>query len=820
MRWPRFQSAWFIVGVLAVLAGVGAPPARAGNPIDFEQARKTYWSLQPVRAAAPPAVKDTAWVAGPIDAFVLARLEANGLASVGVADRRTLIRRAYFDLIGLLPTYDQVEAFVNDKAPLLDAFAKVVDELLASPRYGERWGRHWLDVARYADTKGYVFTQEPRYPFAYTFRDYVINAFNADKPFDRFVMEQLAADQLDLGGDKAALAGMGFLTVGRRFSNREPDIIDDRIDVVTRGLMGLTVQCARCHDHKYDPITSRDYYALYGVFASSTEPDDLPVIGQPSGPEYEAFKAELNKRTKAIDNYNDQLRNSIGDELRQRVGDYLEYIALTLPGHQQGNVPFRGRRGELRRRAVESWKQYLDQRGQKKDPVFVVWHGLAKATREGFAGAAKALLERLAKAGADEVNPLVVQAFGQKTPQTMADVARVYGKLLEETYAAHKDKPADDSATEQVRQVLYEAGSPPAMSPDDVDHFKNRAERDHLRSLEKKVEEWHVTSAGAPPRAMIMRDKDNLFQPYVFERGSPERHGPNVDRRFLEVLAPAVGAKPFQKDSGRLELARDIVNPANPLTPRVIVNRVWAWHLGEGLVRTPSDFGFRSDPPTHPELLDYLAWHFVHTDGWSIKKLHRRIMLTSTYMQASVDRPDARSVDAENRLLWRFNRQRLEFEPMRDAMLAVSGRLDTTMGGRPVSVTDPNQTRRSVYAFIDRQDLPGLLRNFDFASPDASADKRPQTTVPQQALFMLNSPFVIQAAKAIAARPAVASAQEPAGKVDALYRIVLSRRPSEDEVKLALAYVQGESGVQGAKLSPWEKLAQVLLLSNEFAFVD
>jgi hypothetical protein len=634
----------------------------------------------------------------PIDAFLLAKLEAKRLTYSPDADRTTLARRAYLDLVGLPPSPDDLDAFLADDRP--DAFERLIKRLLASPHFGERWGRHWLDVARFADTKGYVFMEERKYPYAYTYRDYVIRSFNDDLPFDRFILEQLAADKLPLGEDKHPLAGMGFLTLGRRFLNNPHDIIDDRIDVVSRGLLGLTVTCARCHDHKFDPIPAKDYYSLYGVFASSVEPKDPPLIETP-------------KRTAAL--------AAFEKDLAKRQADVTAY------------------------------------RKKKQDALTTVSQALAMTPG---------------------VSPATLRAVVAVGPNPIAQLpANKFDKLL------------------------------------------NRADRNKLRELIKKVETLTANSPAGPARAMVMNDAPQPAQPHVFLRGNPANIGPAVPRQFLAVLA-GPDRKPFTDGSGRLELAKAIADPKNPLTARVFVNRVWAQHFGKGLVSTPSDFGVRSDPPTHPELLDYLADRFVK-DGWSVKELHRLMLLSDTYRQRSDDRPEGVKADPENRLVWKFNRQRLDLEALRDGMLAVAGRLDVTVGGPSVDLlAAPSVPRRTVYGFIDRQNLPGLFRTFDFASPDTHAPQRYSTTVPQQALFLMNSPFAVEQAKAVAARPKVAGNTEPESRVDALYRLLYGRAPTTQEVDLGVRFVAAVSPTADAKLTPWEQYAQVLLLANEFAFMD
>ncbi|HVX64405.1 MAG TPA: PSD1 and planctomycete cytochrome C domain-containing protein [Pirellulales bacterium] len=797
----------------------------------FAAARNSHWAFQPVHSPALPPVQNAAWCATPVDAFVLSQLEARGLSPSPRADRRTLLRRASFDLTGLPPTSAEIESFEHDDAP--DAWARAVDRLLASSHYGQRWGRHWLDVARYADTKGYVFTQERRYPFSYVYRDYVIRAFNEDLPYDRFLKEQLAADQLPLGDDKRALGAMGFLTVGRRFSFNTHDIIDDRIDVVSRGLMGMTVTCARCHDHKFDPIPTADYYSLYGVFASSVEPDELPLIAEPEpSPEYDAFLQELNKRKQAVVDYANSKRGELETELRGQAGEYLLQLAPGKPA-PAGNAKLMTSDGkqELKRPIVDRWRNYLNQSKAQQPAVFGLWHELAALDQAAFVAKATELADRL-KSGepADKpVNALVKDAFIKQPPATMDDVARLYGGLLSEIQgrwlAAAKASPAPDKlpepAAEALRQVLYGPDSPTALSDELFRRIHGRDVRDQLTKLQRQVDEFQVNSPAAPPRAMVMNDAPHPFDPQIFVRGNPARRGAKVPRRFLGVLSPAE-RPPFSRGSGRLELAEAIASRDNPLTARVLVNRVWLHHFGAGLVRTPSDFGTRTDPPSHPALLDWLSASFMD-QGWSIKKLHRVILLSNTYQQASHERPECAAVDPENRLLWRMNRQRLEFEAIRDAYLAAAGTLDPTLGGRPIDLWKrPFSTRRAVYGYIDRQDLPGVLRVFDFANPDVSNAQRPKTTVPQQALFAMNSPFVLDQVRRLTARAEVAGEADAAKRVQALYRLVLTRPAEPDEVELALKFIQSppQGDQPGSKLSSWEQFAQVLLSTNEFVFVD
>lgn len=816
---------WIRMGAPFPASAAASGPAlgELATPAGIVKARATHWAYQPIGNPQPPGVDDSAWGSNPIDRFVFARQKENGLNPSPRADRRTLLRRASFDLIGLPPTFAEVQAFENDRAD--DAFARVVDRLLASPHYGERWGRHWLDVARYADTKGYVFTEERKYPFSYTYRDYVIRAFNNDLPFDRFILEQLAADQLPPGDDRSALAAMGFLTLGRRFGNNQHDIIDDRIDVVTRGLLGLTATCARCHDHKYDPIPTDDYYSLYGVFASSVEPSEMPLLGTPQMNEaYRAYEAELHKREQALSDFTSEKLAALSNELKAHTTDYLVAAVRKEGQTLPDGIGVSLGPGDVRKEIVDRWKAHLGEMAKQPHPVFLAWHQLAALPAEGFAEAAAKVIAGLNDTPDSQprTNALVKKALTESPPKSMLDVAGIYGRLLVDAHqqwvaqvreqsaapaaagaAAPAVKALPDAAAEELRQVLYAEKNPTAVTAEDSRRLFDRATKNKLSELRRAIESFKANSPAAPPRGMVLNDAPQPTQPHVLIRGNPGRPGKEVPRRFLHVLS-AADAPPFQKGSGRLELAQAIVSPGNPLTARVIVNRIWMHHFGKGLVATPSDFGARGAPPTHPELLDYLASTFI-AEGWSIKKLHRRILLSNVYQQSSDDRPEALKIDPENKFLWKANRQRIEFEPMRDALLAIAGRLDATVGARPVDLfARPFSTRRGVYGFIDRQDLPGTFRVFDFASPDVSTPMRPQTTVPQQALFGMNSPFVVEQARALAARPEVAATSDAPARIQALYHLVYARAADPDELASGLRFLESPVAPEPAPTAAWQ----------------
>lgn len=687
------------VAVLERWVKMGAPDPRIADvpPADWKDKSAHHWAWQPIADPPVPEVRNTSWPQNEVDQFILAKLEEAGLAPNPPADKRTLIRRAYFDLIGLPPSPEQVRAFLEDTS--VDAFAKVVDELLASPHYGERWGRHWLDVARYSDTKGSVRRnrEDPNSPHAWSYRDYVIRSLNEDKPYNQFVAEQIAADQLPTtANDRTALAALGFLTVGDRYMGMQDDIINDRIDVVSKAFLGLTVSCARCHDHKFDPISQRDYYALHGVFASVREPKVLPLI-----------------------------------------------------------------------ETVEGNPHYADYHRQLK----------------------KLILQR--------------------------------DRLEKEFQAARKKRDRDE-----IRRL-------------------QREQRKNFTAL-SKLEMEHP---GAPARAMVVEDLPKPRNSNLLIRGERGNRGPVVPRHFLSLLSNGE-PKPFEHGSGRLDLARAIVDPADPLTARVIVNRVWEHHFGEGFVPTPDDLGVMSEPPSHPELLDFLARGFVQ-GGWHLKQLHRDILLSATWQQSAASNPRYAEVDPANRLLWRQNIRRLEFEAIRDSLLAISGTLDPALYGRPIDLTkEPDAKRRTIYARIDRERLPEMFVQFDFATPDMPTGRRHVTTVPQQTLFFMNSPLVIELAKQVVQQPEFRGLASPEERVSFLYELLYQRQPSAEELVLGEAFVEktpeaepsaaprkgkltkkqmlaarkqrarGGADARRPPLTGWQEYAHALLQANEFIYIQ
>ena len=822
------------VALLEAWVKMGAPlPGAVVQEDKIKMRSRTHWAFQPVKRPAIPTVNNQSWAQSPVDAFILSKLESNGIQPAQPADKRTLIRRVTYDLIGLPPTPGEVAAFVADRST--EAFATVVDRLLASPHYGERWGRHWLDVARYASSDS---------PHAFTYRDYVIRAFNEDRPYDEFVVQQLAADQLDLGKNNQALAGLGFLAGGRKFDNNIDDTLDDRIDAVSRGILALSVSCARCHDHKYDPIPTRDYYSLHGVFASSVEPDEQPVIGMAPDPKaYAEYLSKLKPVQARWDSFVKKQETDIFKQHRELTAQYLILSREPTKLAELDMEAFGLSDRKILRTGATRWAKALEKLNPESDPIFAPWFAFAALPASEFADRARSLSAKIAANGlAYPVNSLVAGAFRGEPPASLKDVAHRYGKLFDEAdkrWQAHaqsdgKCQALPDREQEALRQVFYGKDSPGHLPPELIRNLYNVPALMRIMPLRAEITRLDATHPGAPQRANSLVDSPEPKNSRVFIRGNPNRLGEEAPRRFLAILS---GAKrqPFVHGSGRLELARAIASRENPLTARVIVNRVWLHHFGAGLVTTPDDFGLRSDPPSHPELLDFLAWRFMQ-DGWSLKKLHRMLIISSVYQQKSDDDLRHERLDPENRLMAKMNRRRLDFESMRDTLLYVAGNLDHSFGGRPVDLLRRGSankqafsSRRTVYGVIDRDNLLALFRTFDFANPDITTAQRGATTVPLQALFFLNSPFVMEQACKLIKQPVCQRLDDDdAQRIRDLYQLVYQRDPGADEIQTGLQFLQATSAAtdlvaqahEQAPLTPWERYAQVLLMSNELLFVD
>jgi hypothetical protein len=756
----------------------------ATNPAKAEG--RAFWSFQPVRATTPPQPQNAAWPRTDIDRFLLARLESEGLAPAPAADRATLLRRVTFDLIGLPPTPEETAAFLADRSR--GAYANVIDRLLASPHYGERWARHWLDLARYSDGSQGARDDTP-YPNAFRYRDWVVSAFNRDLPYDLFLKAQIAADQLPGPLRAEHLPALGFQTIG------ESD--HDRLDVTTRAMLGLTVGCAQCHDHKFDPIPTRDYYSLLGVFKSS-KVGEHPLVAPEVVNAYKEAKRRSEDKQAEIKAFTDRQTAQVVDILASQTADYLVSV-------WKKETP-----AELDAPTLDRWKAFLAN-PKKEHPYFDPWFKLmarGDATeaevRKVAADLQEAVHAILAERKAlDDRNHVKLGGIEGKK-----DEGKVISTLVDampvEKFYFWRDLASPPFKSEDIRFAggiyYYDAKSV-------VRFFDPRWKRysDQLRAegdaLKKAIPElypfWHV-----------LRDTDKPKNIPVALRGNEQTPGEEAPRRFLSVLCdgePAV----FQQGSGRLELAEAIASAKNPLTARVMVNRIWKHHFGEGLVRSTSNFGQLGDRPTHPELLDYLAARFV-ASGWSMKAMHREMLLSAAYQMVSDENAAARDKDPDNRLLSHANlRERLDAEALRDSILAVAGTLDRKLGGPGAALEAA--TRRTLYATVSRSQPDRTLAAFDFPDPNASAESRMVTVGPMQRLFFMNSAFVAGQSKALAERVAKLGATD-AERIARTYELLYNRPATEEEIRLGAEFVNGQPAA-------WPQYAQVLLSAAEFSAV-
>jgi hypothetical protein len=1021
---------------------------RAGSGPGTRDPGLRHWAFQPVRDPAVPTVKNRGWVLSPIDAFVLAKLEARGLRPAPKADRRTLIRRVTFDLTGLPPSPEEIDAFLGDSSP--DAFAKVVDRLLASPAYGERWARHWLDVARYADSNG--LDENTAFGNAWRYRDYVVNAFNSDKPYDRFIREQLAGDLLPPAGDDAAaaerLTATGFLVLGPKVL-AEPDkqemvmdIVDEQIDTMGKAFMGLTLGCARCHDHKFDPLPTRDYYALAGIFKSTRTMSTLstvaralerPLADRDAVAKQEAHNRLVQAKQDELKDAADRIHAQAAGALVAKLDRYLlaslearveparsagspdlnragtvlleaekfargdvqvstagfgdgigiiesagrraafaEY-EITLPSSAEYEIAIRYASGEPRpvrisldgkslnaeaaaqvtggfnppdqvwqtqavfpgeagkhllrieqaagalphldkialmpvsaaapapesaagRRSV-SPSELARERGldpellrrsaayilaskQRGHRVFEPWHLLAALPEERFAEEAPKLIAEWRVTGKMMTwLPPVAALFAGAPPRSLAEVAGRYGALFSNVNSSwnslvqrQKRQPSKlgDPDQEALRQVLY--GKDSAFGFDRPDRFYTPEARASLDALKTALADLQKNAPQPVAMVLAVEEAKEIASVRVHIRGNHLTLGDEAPRTFLRVIS-GENQTPIGPDrSGRLELAEWLTRPDHPLTARVMVNRIWQHHFGEGIVRSPDNFGKLGDRPTHPELLDWLAARFVGvpssgsgvpsrksrahesnsgpgtrdpgpgTRAWSIKAMHRLILLSNAYQMSATHDAKAALADPENRLLWRFNRRRLEVEAIRDSMLFVSGQLDRAMGGTLLKtpnfgyVTNDqsgnaaqyDSARRSLYLPVIRNAVYDVFQVFDFVEPSFLNGKRANTTVAPQALFLLNGQMVMEQARVLAGQLLEAPAPEDDTRIRTAYLKAYGRPARPAEVSAALRYVRRyaerlaakESDPQKVRLAAWQSFCQILFASSEFVYVN
>ena len=1035
-------EAWVKMGAPDPRTGPGAPIAEKPKPaINYDEARK-LWQFQPPQDHPIPKVANEAWAKSPIDKFILAKLEEKKIPPAAPADKRTLIRRATVDLTGLQPTPEEISAFLADTSP--DAFAKVVDRLLASPRYGERWGRHWLDVVRYADSRdargvgGLADIGE-----AWRYRDWIVDAFNKDMPYDQFVINQIAGDllppkvpgQLNTEG----LVATGLLTIGEwgaGDADKEKmmtDIVDDQIDVVSRGFMGLTMACARCHDHKFDPIATTDYYAMAGIFFSThilpdpgKKTDGSPMLRTPLVPpadveKFNQYKARVESLERQLPKATEEQYAAFTKSLISETARYMmaEWQYENRPAEEEKRtIAEFAKANNLHEFALAQWQAYLKARTpvappaassvaaptkDQKPPEATEYRLMTVPVRDaaGFTGVFSwkgtpdcpslmlntraedvtiTTLKLPAKSASVHPGPNNGVAVAWKSPiagkvsirggvfdadpscgdgiewiidhRTYAGLKEIAagafdnggrqkfeetggtaltslevraGESIELLVLPKKDYTCDTTVIELTitredgtewnltRDIMNDLlqGNPHSdgMGHPAVWHFYDMA--DSKRSLapkaplknnasmqawfsaiaahadkselEKAAREFQGTLEKAPPKSPLFEEftgakspfwvnarENNKYLPaenvaqiaklkteldelkahppaeiplaiaaqeggvpqsphagihdaHVHIRGSYTKLGDVVPRRFPKILAgdvqPPVGDL---KTSGRLQLAQWLVSPTHPLTARVMANRIWQYHFGEGIVRTPSNYGKLGQPPTHPELLDYLARNFI-ASGWSIKAMHRTIMLSAVYQQSSKPAPDALKLDADNKLFSRMNRRRAEVEVLRDSLLQVAGKLDLKTGG--LADRDPLNLRRMLYLMTIRSDRSSFGPLFDASDPAAQIDKRTISTVAPQSLFLMNNPFILNQTAALAQRllsmkPAAPPEKTDAARISSAYELLYGRPANDEEIGVGSEFLAHAQQAPSNAESAWREYCQILLCANEFVYVD
>jgi hypothetical protein len=955
---PKLKDA--DAALLAQWIQMGAPWGAA--PVVTEIKKEKYWAFVPTAQPAIPAVKNRAWVRNPVDAFLLAGLEAKGLTPAKPADKRTLLRRATYDLTGLPPTPAELQAFLGDSSE--DSYAKVIDRLLGSPRYGERWGRHWLDVARYADSNG--LDENLVYKNAFRYRDYVIAAFNADKPYNRFVQEQIAGDLLPDGPEYERWTATGFLSLGAKMlaeddpRKMEMDIVDEQLDTTTRAFLGMTVGCARCHDHKFDPISHADYYSMAGIFKSSKTMENFKVVAK--WHEYVLAPKEDRDRLAAHEAKIEAKRKEIGEVTKReneklvaaataRIGAYLLAAAhlqrdaqvkvapiekaagamvIDAPSFANGNIP---KKLEKKKTNVPSkdakgpfFAEYtvqvstagdyqIDVLEQEKgagtpdlyingewmrtgdlpvenreaSPEAGGWTYLAIVPlRQGantirfqqngrFAYFEKLLvaantlavtpLNAVQIAAKYQVNPGILDHLVDYLTRSNGAVASpLYAWEIVGTDAGRNDWVSDaaklfsdDIKTPEAIAARYEAlfqqalqAGPetkdpglkalhtflkekfgPFRAPENARRYYPADVRAQLLSFDEQVKDLEKAKPDYP-KAMGVREGDKIADLQIHLRGSHWTLGKTVPRRFLSaVTSEEQQPKLDDKQSGRLQLARWIASKENPLTSRVMANRIWRWHFGRGIVATTDNFGRLGEKPSNQPLLDWLALQFVEKN-WSIKAMHRLMMLSNAYQMSSDYDAKAFETDPENISLWRMPRRRLEVEAIRDGIMTVSGGLthdgqgsilkykdrqyvaNTSKGGD----IDYDKQIRSVYIPVIRSSLYDVFRAFDLPDPSSSNGDRDATVVAPQALFMMNSSVMLQHSLKLAER-LLTTQQDDAARIREAYEAALARPPTPQEVDQGQTFVaRMEREWQGDRKKAWQSFCKSLLSSNEFIYLN
>ena len=955
---PKMKDA--DVALFAQWIQMGAPWGMSA--VVSEVRKEKFWAFLPPASAATPPVKNRAWVRNPIDAFLLATLESKGLSPAKPADKRALLRRATYDLTGLPPTPAEIQAFLNDSSP--DPYAKVIDRLLASPRYGERWGRNWLDVARYADSNG--LDENLVYKNAFRYRDYVIAAFNADKPYDRFVQEQLAGDLLAEGNEYERWTATGFLSLGAKMlaeddpRKMEMDIVDEQLDTTTRAFLGLTVGCARCHDHKFDPISHADYYSLAGIFKSSKTMENFKVVAKwheyvlapkEDRDRLAAHEAKIEAKRKEVTEVTKVENEILISAATGRIGAYLlaaahlqrddqvkvapletvpaGAIVATADSFTKGNVPKslekkksntpKDSKGpfyaEYTIEAVQAGDYQIDVLEQEKgggtpdlwvngewmrrgDPpvqnreaspeaggwtyiaivplnkganvlrlehanrfpyfekLLIAKNTLPVAPLTSVQVAAKYrvnpgfldhLVDYLTRSNGSVASPLYaweILGTDAKRSDGVSDAAKLftddvktpeavaarYETLFQQALTAGAE--TKDAGLKVLHTFLKEKFGP-FRAPENARRYYAISVRDQLTVLDQQLKDLEKATPEFP-KAMGVREGDKIADLAIHLRGSHWTLGKTVPRRFLSAIATEdEQPKLDDKQSGRLQLAQWITRKDHPLTSRVMVNRLWRWHFGRGLVATVDNFGRLGEKPSNQPLLDWLAVQFVDR-GWSMKAMHRLMMLTNAYRMSSDYDAKAFEIDPENISLWRMPRRRLEVEAIRDGIMTVSGGLTHGASGSILTYKDrqyvSNTSKggdidydrqiRSVYIPVVRSSLYDVFRAFDLPDPSSLNGDRDSTVVAPQALFMMNSSVMLQHSLKLAER-LMSTQQDDAARIREAYESALSRPPTPQEVDRGQTFVaRMEREWQGDRKKAWQSFCKSLLSSNEFIYLN
>ncbi len=842
---------------------MGAPDPRVSKIAKVSSGATNHWAFQPVKPRSLPKIKDRKWVKQPADAFILSDLEERRFNPAAPAEKRTLLRRASFDLTGLPPTVEDINAFLADNST--NAFAVVVDRLLNSPAFGERWGRHWLDIARYSDSNGLEINTP--FPNAYRYRDYVIAAFNNDKPYDQFIREQLAGDLLPsttIEDQHDKWIATGFLVLGPKAFN-EPmrekllaDVVDEQIDVTTKAFLGLTVACARCHDHKFDPIPTRDYYALAGIFRSTvTLTDSQPRPGTGPNP-WSERPLGTKEQSEAAEKYQAELAKAQAD--LQMVENSIRDLPGGIDSKELPGIVLDNLDAEV----IGNWrlsnystnfvnKNYLSDGDANKGKCIVRFRPnisksgpyeilLAYTPRENRATNVPVRIitgtNEIVKYLNQREAPALNKAF---TYLGLVDLVEGTNNVIEISNEKTKGFVIVDAVQFLPLENKMDMAMAPSMTPKVAGKERRNitfANNDQAE-MQDKVEELRSKAPPALPAAMAVKE-GSAQNARIAIRGDIDRLGDEVPRGFISVIDRRPAKTDFSKEkSGRLELADWIASPNNPLTTRVYVNRIWQHLFGRGLVNTPDNFGLQGETPSNPELLDYLATQFVE-QGWSTKKLIRSIILSSAYQMSAQMNPAAYAKDPDNRLVWRMDRRRLEAEAFRDAILAVSGQLDNARGGPTVMTNTPGRpaidgmmqiapsARRSVYLPTLRNNLDDLFLVFDFPDPHAPSGKRHITSAATQALYVMNSPFVIDQSKAWAQRLTAISNSDENARLRQAFIEAFAREPSKTELlrssgflkEFSEAATQKELDPSARKQLAWQAFCQALIASAEFRYIN